>query len=79
MVTREASEPIAIGELSVSGGTHVGVGQRNVEFVRHDLAQHRHRALAHVGFAAVDEDAAIFVDLDNHGRAVPVADRASCR
>ena len=48
MVTRDASEPMAMGEVSVSGGRR-GCGPGGIQFVRNDLAEHGHRALAHVG------------------------------
>ncbi len=41
--------------------------------MRHDLAEHGHRALAHVAFAAVHDHSAIFIDLEHHRGAIPVA------
>ena len=71
----------ARGERADAKRRAVGIGrdymdmrQRNVQLVRDDLAQHRHGALTHVAFAAVDDHAAVFLDLDHDCGAIPVAD-----
>ena len=39
----------------------------------HDLAEHGARPLAHIAFTADEEDATVFVDLDDQRRSIPVA------
>ena len=50
--------------------------QRHLQLLRHHLAEHGHSALPHIAFTTDDENAPVLVDLNDDGRAIPVANGA---